>query len=86
MRRRGLDGFEEKGGDTGADRERHIIETVNRQQAMHALEIEEWRKVQRKKKYRVARPNDKLVVGARVIYKRKMKDGEVEKYMCRLVA
>ena len=34
----------------------------------------------------IARPNDKLVVGARVIYKRKMKDGKAEKYKCRLVA
>ena len=31
------------------------------------LEMEEWRKI-RKKKCKVARPNDKLVVGARVIY------------------
>ena len=34
----------------------------------------------------MARPNDKLVVGARVIYKSKTKDGELEKYGCRLVA
>ena len=32
-----------------------------------------------KKKCKVARPNDKLVVGSRVVYKRKIKDGEVEK-------
>ena len=52
---------------------------------MNVLEMEEWRKIRRKKKCRVAQPNDKLVVGARIIYKRKMKDGEVEKYGCRLV-
>ena len=34
----------------------------------------------------VARLNDKLVVRARMIYKRNMKDGEVEKYRCRLTA
>ena len=39
-----------------------------------------------KKKSKVTRPNDKLVVGAKVIYKRKMNGGEVEKYRCRLVA
>ena len=53
---------------------------------MNALEMEEWRKVRRKWKWKVARQNDKLVVGARVIYKRKMKDVEVEKYGCQLVA
>ena len=34
----------------------------------------------------MARPNDKLVVRSRMIYKTKMKDGEVEKYRCRLTA
>ena len=53
---------------------------------MNALEMGEWMKVQRKKKCKVARPNDKLVVEARVIYEGKMKDGEVKKYKCRLVA
>ena len=53
---------------------------------MNALELEEWRKVRRKKKCRVARPNDKLVVGVKVIYKKNTKDGEDEKYGCRLVA
>ena len=52
------------------------------------LEMEEWRKVRRKNTWKVARPNDKLVVGARVIYNRKIldKDGEVEEYICRLIA
>ena len=86
MRRRGLDDFAEKGGGIGADGEGHVIGAVNWQQAMNALEMEEWRKVRRKKKCSVARPNDKFVVGARVIRKRKVKDGEVEKYGCRLVA
>ena len=40
---------------------------------MNALEMEEWRKV-RKKKGKVARPNDKLMVRARVIYNRKILD------------
>ena len=30
----------------------------------------------------VARPNDKLVIEVRMIYKRKMKDYKVEKYRC----
>ena len=35
----------------------------------------------------VARPNDKLVVGTKMLYKRKIgEDGKVEKYKCRLVA
>ena len=37
---------------------------------MNALEMKEWRRVW-KKKCKVARPHDKLVVGARVIYNRK---------------
>ena len=75
VRRRGLNNFAEEGGDTGA---------VNRQQEMNALEMGECRKIRRKKK--MARPNDKLVVGASVIYKKNMKDGEVEKYRCSFVA
>ena len=60
--------------------------TVNRQQAMDSLEIEEWRKARRKKKYKMARPNDKLVVGARMLHKGNMReDDEVEKDKCRLV-
>ena len=58
----------------------------NRQQTMSALKMEEWRKVWRKKKCKVASSNDKLMVGTRMIYKRNMKDGEVEKYECRLAA
>ena len=78
--------FAEEGGDTDIDSERHATGTVNRQQAMNVLEMEERRKVRRKKKCEMARPNDKLVVGARMIYNRKMEDIEVEKYKCRLVA
>ena len=76
MRRRGLDDFADDSGDNGTDSGGHVTGTVNRQQAMSALEIKEWRKNRRRN---VARPNDKLVVGARKIYKRKMEDNEVEK-------
>ena len=86
MRRRGHDDFSEEGGATRADSEGHVTEAVNRQKEMNALKMEEWRKVWRKKKCKVARPNDKLVVGSRGIQKRKLKDGEVESYRCRLVA
>ena len=86
VRRRGRDNFAEEGGDTGAYSEGHVTGAVNRQQTMNTVEMEEWRKVRRKKKCKAARPNDKLVGGARVIYKRNMKCGEVEKYRCRLVA
>ena len=84
MRRRGLEDFAEEGGNTGADREGHVTGTAHRQQATNALEMEEWWKARGKKKCKVARPNDKLEVGVRMIYKRKMKRGEVEKYKCRL--
>ena len=40
---------------------------------MNALEMKEWRKV-RKKKCKVAQLNDKLVVGARVIYNKNVLD------------
>ena len=59
--------FLEEGGDIGADSERYVNGAVNRQQAMNVLEMEEWTKVRRKKKYEVARPDDTLVVRARVI-------------------
>ena len=73
VRRWGRDDFSEEGGATGADSERHVTGAVNRQQAMDALELEDSRKV-RKKKCDVARPNDKLVVGARVLHNRKRLD------------
>ena len=85
MRRRGHDVLSEESGATGLDSEGHVTGAVNWQKTMNALEMEEWRKV-RSKKWKVARPNDKLVVRARIIYKTKMKDGEVEKYRCRLTA
>ena len=85
MRWRGLDDFPEGGGDTGADSEEHVTGTVNRQQAMTMLEMVEWSKVRREEKCEMARPNGKLVLGARMIYKRSMKNGEVDKYKCQLV-
>ena len=62
--------FLKEGGTNGVDSEGHVTGAVNRQQAVNALEMEEWRKG-RRKKCKVAPLNDKLVVGARVIYKRK---------------
>ena len=49
MRRRGLDGFAGEGGDAGAD-SGNVTGKESRQQAMESLEMEEWRKAQRKKK------------------------------------
>ena len=54
VRRRGLDDFAEEGGDSGADSEGCVIGAVNREQAMNPLEMEVWRKVRKKKKYKVA--------------------------------
>ena len=74
VRRWGHDDFSEDGGATRADSEGHVTGAVNRQQVMNALALEEWKKVRRKKIYKVARPNGKLLVGARVIYNRKRLD------------
>ena len=73
VRRRRHDDFPEEGRATGADSEEHVTGAVNRQQAINTPEIEEWRKV-RKKKCKMVRPNDKLVVGAKVIYNIKILD------------
>ena len=55
---------------------------------MNVLGMEEWRKVRRNNKWKVARPNDKLAVGARVVFNKKKvgQDREVEKHRCRLTA
>ena len=73
-----------------------IPEPRNRQQAMESPEWDEWRKAEETEMLgmvencvykQVARPKDKLVVGTKMLYKRKIgKDGKVEKYKCRLVA
>ena len=84
---RGLDDFAEEGGDTGTDSEGYVTGTGNRQQAMDSLEMEQWRKARKNKKCKRARPNDKLVVRARILYEGKIRqDSDVEKYKCRLVA
>ena len=86
MRRQKVDGFVYEAGNTGPDSGGHVIGTENRQQSMDSPEMEEWRKARRKWKCKVARPNDKLVVGNKMPYKKKIRqDGEVEKYKCRLV-
>ena len=48
--------------------------------------MEEWEKVGRKKKWKVVRSNDKLVVGVRVIYEIYIKNGEVDKSRYQLAA
>ena len=86
MRRRGLDSVANEGGDTESESGGHVTRTVNRQQAMNSLDMEEWWKDRRIKKCKRARPEDKLVVGARMLFKQNMKeDGEVERYKYRLV-
>ena len=52
---------------------------------MNALEMVEWRKDQKKKKCKMARPNGKPVVRTRMICNINIKDGKVEKYKCRFV-
>ncbi|CAN0408895.1 unnamed protein product, partial [Ascophyllum nodosum] len=73
-----------------------ILEPRNRRQAMESPEWDEWRKVEETEILgmvencvykQVARPKDKLVVGTKMLYKRKIgQDGKVEKHKCRLVA
>ena len=71
VRRRENNDFSEEGGAIGADSEGHVTRAINRQQMMNALEMEKWRKVW-KKKCKLARSNDKLVIGVRVVYNRKI--------------
>ena len=71
-------------------------EPRNRRQAMESPEWDEWRKGEETEMLgmvencvykQVAWPKNKLVVGTKIIYKRKIgQDGKVEKYKCRLVA
>ena len=73
-----------------------IPEPINRRQAMESPEWDEWRKAEETEILgmvencvykQVARPKDNLVVGTKMLYKRKIgQDGKVEKYKCRLVA
>ena len=72
-----------------------IPESRNRRQAMESPEWDEWRKAEETEMLgmvenwvykQVAWPKDKLVVGTKMLYKRKLgQDGKVEKYKCRLV-
>ena len=71
-------------------------EPRNRWQAMESPEWDKWRKAKEIEMLgmvencvykQVTRPKDKLVVGTKMIYKRKIgQGGKVEKYRCRLVA
>ena len=73
-----------------------IPDLWNRRQAMESPEWDEWRKAEETNLLRmvencvykqVAGPKDKLVVGTKMLYKRKIgQDGKVEMYKCRLVA
>ena len=69
-----------------------IPEPRNRRQAMESPEWDEWREAEETEMLgmvencvykQVARPKDKLVVGTKTLYKRKIgQDGKVEKYEC----
>ena len=73
-----------------------IPEPRNRRQAIESPEWDEWRKAEETEMLEivencvykeVARPKDKLVIGTKMLCKRKIgQDGEVFKYKCRLVA
>ena len=84
------------GGQIAMQATLDIPEPRNRRQAMESPEWDGWRKAEETEMLgmvencvykQVARPNDKLVVGTKIFYKRKVgKDGKVEKYKYRLVA
>ena len=73
-----------------------IPEPGNRRQAMEPLEWDKWEKEEETEMLgmvenfvykQVARPKDKLVVGTKMLYNRKIgQDSKVEKYKCRRVA
>ena len=83
------------GGQMAMQATLDIPEPKNRRQAMESTEWDEWRKAEETEMLgmvencvykQVARPKDKLVVGTKMLYKRKIgQDGKVEKYKCRLV-
>ena len=86
-RRLGIDRFINEGGGTGVDSGGHATGTEYRQQSRDSLEKETGRKARRKWKCKVVTPNDKLVAGTKMLYKRNIKqDGEVKKYKRRTVA
>ena len=66
---RGLNSFADEGVGNGADSERRVTRTENLQQSMDSPEMEEWRKARRKCQCKVARPNEKLVVGTKCLAK-----------------
>ena len=84
------------GGQMAMQATLDITEPWNRRQAMESPEWDEWRKEEETEVLgmvencvykQVAWPKDKLVVGTKMLYKRKIgQDGKVEKYKCRLVA
>ena len=84
------------GGQMAMQATLDIPEPRNRRHSMESKEWDEWRKAEETKMLgmvencvykQVARPKDKLVVGTKMLYKRKIgQDGKVEKYKCRLVA
>ena len=84
------------GGQMAMQATLDIPEPRNRRQAMESPEWDERRKAEETEMLgmvgncvhkQVARPKDKLVVGTKILYKRKIgQDGKVEKYKCRLVA
>ena len=83
------------GGQMAMQATLDLPEPRNRRQAMESLEWDKWWKAQETEMLgmienciykQVARPKDKLVVGTKMLYKRKNRqDGKVEKYKCRLV-
>ena len=84
------------GGQMAMQATLDISEPRNRWQAMESQEWDEWLKAEETEMLgmvencvykKVVRPKDKLVVGTKMLYKRKIgQDGKVGKYKCRLVA
>ena len=87
MQRRGSDGYAGDAGYTGTEESEIGNRIAGMGRTSEAKEAEILGMVENCVYKQVARPKDKLVVGTKMLYKRKIgQDGKVEKYKCRLVA
>ena len=87
MRRRGPDGYAGDAGYTGTEESAAGDGIAGMGRMAEGRETEMLGMVKNFVYKQVARPKDELVVGTKMLYKRKIgQDDKVEKYKCRLVA
>ena len=86
MRRRGPDGYAGDAGYTGTEKSAAGDRVAGMGRMAEGGGDEMFGMVKNCVYKQVARPKDKLVVGTKMLYKRKIgQDGKVEKYKCPLV-